>query len=294
MIEDKFEILILECGQLEPERLANSSQIRELENLISKVEPEDCDQVAEVFYQLCTGFENHNPKIDLFQKVLLLSLVEKMNFPDPKGAEGFHYWADKCSCELIDIGSFFFTQEEPEELDLALSLVYSGMVSDFAQTYLVQSLYEISDDEMKKLLSLNQSHLVWLGAFANVNFTSRENIQWLVENFPNLELLDLVKMIEQYPVSYAHWEYPFRYFSREERVTDSVIVYLIEILQEGYIFRNEKERTLASALLDWEDEYDEFDKFLSLAEEACGTDDVLRMARSSLLASLVEAAKDEQ
>jgi hypothetical protein len=100
-------------------------------------------------------------------------------------------------------------------------------------------------------------------------------------------------MIEEFPVAYTHWEYPFLYFSREERVTDNVIAYLIEILEDGYTFRNERERILARELLEWEDEHEEFDNFLSLAVQVCSTnEDLLGRAQNSSLASLVEAVND--
>jgi hypothetical protein len=249
------------------------------------------EDIAEIFFEMCTGIDDHyRYKIDYFQRVLILSIVEKMDFPDSRQAEGFHYWADKCSVELIDIGGMFFEQDEPEELELVLSLMKIGQISEFAQTSLLKALYEVPDDEMKKLISERQFHVVWLGAFANLHFTSRENIQWLIENFPNLELLDLVKMIEEFPLAYSHWEYPFLYFSREERVNNNVIAYLVEILEDGYTFRNNQERILACELLEWEEEHEEFENFLTLAAEVCSTnEDLLRRAQNSSLASLVEA-----
>ena len=276
-----------------------SGLLTELEEVAKTIEPAECDGIAEIFFEMCTGrdengrFLPHRKPIDYFQRVLILSIVEKMNFPDSRQAEGFHYWADKCSVELMDIGGFFFEQEEPEELELVLSLMKIGKISEFAQPSLFAALYEVPEDEMKKLLSAKEWHVVWLGAFANLHFTSRENIQWLIENFPDLELIDLVKMIEEFPISNTVWEYPFLYFSREERVTDNVIAYLIEILEDGYTFRNEGERVLARELLEWEEEHEEFDNFLTLAVEVCGTnEELLGRAQNSSLASLVEAVSD--
>ena len=294
--DDKVRELIDACASLEPLALIVSDLLTELEEVAKTVEPAHCDDIAEIFFKMCTGRDENGrflpdrKAVDYFQRVLILSIVEEMNFPDSRQAEGFHYWADKCSVELIDIGGFFFEQVEPEELELALSLMKNGKISEFAQPSLLKALYEVPEDEMKKLISAKDWHVVWLGAFANLHFTSRENIQWLIENFPNLELLDLVKMIEEYPLAYSHWEYPFLYFSREERVTDNVIGYLIEILEKGYLFRNDREEELASSILGWEDEYGEFDNFLSLAVEVCGTnEDLLGRAQNSSLASLVEA-----
>jgi hypothetical protein len=288
---DKVTKLIEACASLEPSALIASDLLTEIEQVAKTVEPAYCEGIAEIFFEMCTGIDDHfRYKIDYFQRVLILSIVEKMDFPDSRQAEGFHYWADKCSVELIDIGGMFFEQDEPEELELVLSLMKIGKISEFAQTSLLKALYEVPDDEMKKLISERQFHVVWLGAFANLHFTSRENIQWLIENFPNLELIDLVKMIEEFPLSYTVWEYPFLYFSREERVTDNVIAYLIEILEDGYTFRNEGERILARELLEWEEWDKEFDNFLSLAVEVCSTnEDLLRRAQNSSLASLVEA-----
>ena len=294
--DDKVRELIDACASLEPLALIVSGLLTELEEVAKTVEPAHCDDIAEIFFKMCTGRDENGrflpdrKAVDKFQRVLILSIVEEMNFPDSRQAEGFHYWADKCSVELIDIGGFFFEQDEPEELELVLSLMKIGKISEFAQPSLFKALYEVPEDEMKKLISAKDWHVVWLGAFANLHFTSRENIQWLIENFPNLELLDLVKMIEEYPLAYSHWEYPFLYFSREERVTDNVIGYLIEILEKGYLFRNDREEELASSILGWEDEYGEFDNFLSLAVEVCGTnEDLLGRAQNSSLASLVEA-----
>jgi hypothetical protein len=292
----KIRELIDASASLEPLALMVSGLLTEIEQVAKTVEPAHCDDIAEIFFKMCTGRDENDrflpdrKAVDKFQRVLILSIVGEMNFPDSRQAEGFHYWADKCSVELIDIGGFFFEQEEPEELKLVLSLMKIGKISEFAQTSLFAELYEVPEDEMKKLISERQFHVVWLGAFANLHFTSRENIQWLIENFPDLELIDLVKMIEEFPLSYTVWEYPFLYFSREERVTDNVIAYLIEILEDGYTFRNEGEQILARELLEWEEWDKEFDNFLSLAAKVCSTnEDLLRRAQNSSLASLVEA-----
>jgi hypothetical protein len=287
---DKIRELIDASASLEPSALMVSGLLTELEQVAKTVEPAHCDDIAELFFEMCTRIEENRQKMDTFQEVLILSIVEKMDFPDSRQAEGFHYWADKCSVELMDIGGYFFEQEEPEELELVLSLIKIGKISEFALPSLLESLYE---EEVKRFLTPTSYHLVWLGAFANSEFTTRDNIQWLIENFPNLELIDLVKMIEEFPVAYTHWEYPFLYFSREERVTDNVIAYLIEILEDGYTFRNERERILARELLEWEDEHEEFDNFLSLAVQVCSTnEDLLGRDQNSSLASLVEAVND--
>jgi hypothetical protein len=288
---EKIRELIDASASLEPLALMVSGLLTEIEQVAKTVEPAYCEDIAEIFFEMCTGRDDKGRyKIDNFQRVLILSIVEKMDFPDSRQAEGFHYWADKCSVELIDIGGFFFEQDEPEELELVLSLMKIGKISEFAQTSLLKALYEVPEDEMKKLISERQFHVVWLGAFANLHFTSRENIQWLIENFPDLELIDLVKMIEEFPLSYTVWEYPFLYFSREERVTDNVIAYLIEILEDGYTFRNEGERILARELLEWEEWDKEFDNFLNLAVEVCSkNEELLGRAQNSSLASLVEA-----
>ena len=286
----KIRELIDASASLEPLALMVSGLLTELEQVAKTVEPDECDGVAEIFFEMCTRIEENRQKMDRFQEVLILSIVEKMNFPDSRQAEGFHYWADKCSVELIDIGGFFFDQDEPEELELALSLVKIEKISEFAQPSLLAAL---SEEEVKRFLTPFSSHFVWLGAFANSDFTTRENIQWLIENFPNLELIDLVKMIEEFPLSYTVWEYPFLYFSREERVTNNVIGYLIEILEKGYLFRNDREEELASSILGWEEEHGEFDNFLSLAVGVCGkNEDLLGRAQNSSLASLVEAVSD--
>ena len=294
--DDKVRELIDACASLEPLALIVSDLLTELEEVAKTVEPAHCDDIAEIFFKMCTGRDENGrflpdrKAVDYFQRVLILSIVEEMNFPDSRQAEGFHYWADKCSVELIDIGGFFFEQEEPEELELALSLMKNGKISEFAQPSLLKALYEVPEDEMKKLISAIESHVVWLGAFANSDFTTRENIQWLIENLPDLELIDLVKMIEEFPLTSTVWEYPFLYFSREERVTDNVIAYLIEILEDGYTFRNEGERILALELLEWEEWHEKFDNFLTLAAKACSTnEDLLGRAQNSSLASLVEA-----
>ena len=296
---EKVRELIDASASLEPLALMVSGLLTELEQVAKTVESHHSENIAEIFFEMCTARDENDrflpdrKAVDKFQRVLILSIVEKMDFPESRQAEGFHYWADKCSVELMDLGGFFFEQEEPEELELALSLMKIGKISEFAQTSVFQKLFEVPEDEMKKLISVNGTHMVWLGAFANLHFTSRENIQWLIENFPDLELIDLVKMIEEFPISNTVWEYPFLYFSREERVTDNVIAYLIEILEDGYTFRNEGERVLARELLEWEEEHEEFDNFLTLAVEVCGiNEEFLGKAQNSSLASLVEAVSD--
>ena len=69
-----------------------------------------------------------------------------------------------------------------------------------------------------------------------------------------------------------------------------MIAYLIEILEDGYTFRNEGERILARELLEWEEWDKEFDNFLNLAVEVCSkNEELLGRAQNSSLASLVEA-----
>ena len=296
--DDKIRELIDACASLEPLALMVSGLLTELEEVAKTVESTECDDTAKIFFEICTGWnENDQRKVDLFQTVLILSIVEKMDFPDldmqAQGGQGFHYWADKCSVELMEMGGFFFEQEEPEELELVLSLIKLGKISEFAQPSILAALHE---EEVERFLTPNSYHIVWLGAFANSGFATRENIQWLIENFPNNELIDLVNMIEQVAVTSSRWELPFLYFSGEERVSGSVIAYLIEILEKGYQFRNDKEEVLASSILDCEVVPDRFDNllsldnFLSLAVEVCSTnEDLLRRAQNSSLASLVEA-----
>jgi hypothetical protein len=267
--------------------MVSSSQFLELEEILQKIEPEDCDEIAQIFFETCTSSTNVKQNVEPFQRVLILSLVEKMNFPDPTGSEGFHHWADKCSTRLMDLGCYFFEQTEPEELKLAIALVRDKKISDFALTYMMQSMIEVTSDEMKSLLSLNDSHHVWLGAFANSEFATGKNIHWLVENFPNFEFEDLAALIEQSRVSYSHWEYPFLYFSQEASVTDEVIAYLIEILENDYEYRNIKEKKLAESFLSWEHEFDNFiERSLELSE---GDQGIFLKAQNSKLESLTEA-----
>lgn len=286
-LSTRVETLILECAALEPLILANSAQIMELERILSTIEPDLCDEIAKIFFETCTSFNGLERNVEPFQRVIILSLVEKMNFPEPTGSEGFHHWADECATQLMDLGCYFFDPTEPEELELALSLLQMNKISDFAQTYMMQSMTELTNNEMKKLLGSNDWHLVWLGAFANTEFANRENIEWLVEHFPNSEFRDLAVLIEQGRVFYSHWEYPFLYFSREQCVTDEVIVYLIEILANDYEYRNTNEMRLAESFLSWEHDFEIFIR--RALELGKGNQDVLSKAQNSKLSSLAEA-----
>ena len=287
--KEKIQRLIIECAEISPVELADGSQLIELSELLRDVPSENCEAIAKMIHELCTGFdENNKSQVDTFQRVLILSLVEKMNFPDSSQAEGFHYWADKCSCELMDIGGSFFEQEEEEELKLALNLVKSGSVSLFAQTSFIQSLYILEASDMKQLLIGIPHPLAWMGAFANSEFARTENVPWIIANLPSFEADELISLIEESPIGNIVWEYPFLQFSREVLVTDDVISYLVRILENGYIFLNENEAYIASALIDYEDENDLApERFLARAIEICKTDDQVRSAgQNSSLDSL--------
>jgi hypothetical protein len=294
-IKDKVQSLISDCAQLSPAKLARSSQLKELSALIIGVPSENCEEIAATFHEACTGFdENHKSRVDTFQRVLILSLVEKMNFPDSNQAEGFHYWADKCSCELIDIGGGFFEQEDDAELNLVLNLMEEGCVSNFAQTSLIKSLYVLESSDMRALLNTISHPLVWMGAFANSEFARSENVPWLIENHPNFEAVELIALIEESPIGSIAWEYPFLLFSREVLVTDDVIEYLIKILENDYIFRNKNEGYIASAIIEYEDENDLApERLLARAIEICESNVQLRTAgQNSSLHSLVQGLVD--
>jgi hypothetical protein len=290
--EETIRRLISTCSEIEPSNLANSDVLKQLSELLSGIPSENCEDIAEIFYEMCAGFNEHNKlKIESVQSVLILSLVEKMNFPDSKQAEGFHYWADHCSCELIDIGGSFFEQEDENELKLVLGLLEVGAISCFAQTSLIGSLYVLETQDMKVLLNKISHPLVWMGAFANSEFARGETVSWLIENIPNFDAYELVALIEESPIGNIAWEYPYLHFSREALVTDDVIEYLIKVLESGYVFQNKKEAQIASTLIEYEDEYDqEPQHFLERAIKLCESKDEVRTAaQNSTLESLADA-----
>lgn len=295
IIKDKVQRLISTCADLDPAQLAVSNELRALSEQLTQVSPEDCEGIAEAIYESCTDFDDdQRSKLDSFQKVLILSLVEKMNFPDSNQAEGFHYWADKCSCELMDIGGSFFEQEEDDELELSLELVSDGRISNFALTSMIASLYVLEDSEMKELLKDIPHPLVWMGAFTNSEFARGENVPWIFENLPSFEAEELIALIEESPIGNMVWEYPFLQFSREEEVTDDVIAYMVKILESGFSFRNKNEAKLATTLVEYEDENDEApERFLErVIEISESDDDVQRAAQNSSLTALVDAMDD--
>jgi hypothetical protein len=294
-LKEDVQLLIASCANLDPFQLSSSDAFRSLSELLTQVAPDDCEEIAQLFYETCTGFnEKRQSKVDSFQRVLILSLVERMNFPDSNQAEGFHYWADKCSCELMDIGGSFFEQEEETELALALELMKQGRISHFAQTSMIASLYVLEAPEMKSLLTTISHPLVWMGVFTNSEFARGENVPWIIENLPGFEADELVALIEESPIGNIAWEYPFLQFSREDEVTDDVIAYMVKILELGFTLRNKHEEGLAALLVEYEDENDELpERFLERAIEICESDgEARRAAENSSLTALVEAIED--
>jgi hypothetical protein len=297
---EKIRELIGACASLEPLALVASDLLTELEQVTKTVEHSNCDEIARIFFEMCTArdgdgrFLPNRKAIDYFQRVLLLSIVEKMNFPDSNQAEGFHYWADKCSCELMDIGGSFFEQEEESDLELVLEVIKQGRISNFALTSMIASLYVLETQEMKSLLTTISHPLVWMGAFANSEFARGENVPWIIENLPSFEAEELVALIEESPIGNIAWEYPFLQFSREDEVTDDAIAYIVKILELGFTFRNEHEVGLAAFLVEYEDENDELpERFLERVIEICESDEeVRRAAENSSLTALVEALED--
>ena len=288
----KIKELIEASASLDPSLLVPSGLLTELEEVAKSVEPFDCDDIAEIFLEMCKSRdENDEEKIDTFQQVLILSIVEKMNWPDPEGAEGFHHGADKCSCELIDLGGYFFEQDDADELKLALDLISQEKISEFAQTTMIQGLYELDDSQMKALLLTILHPLVWCGAFSNDNFATVENIVWLIENIPNFEADDLISMIEESHITNAAWQYPFLQFSREDEPSENLIIFIVSILENGFEFRNKNEEYLANKLIEWEDEHGiSLNKLVRRVVDLSRRDgEVLRMAQNSLLPAFSDA-----
>lgn len=280
--------LIGKCENHTSFELISSNEYADLIEILGNIEPDNAEDIAEIFYQqIATVGPDATWRHEAKVRVLLLSLVEKMEFPVPTGAQGSHYWQDKCATELVDLGHCFIDEDEPEDIKHSLELIREGRVSEFALIYCFQTLWSFSDDQMKELLKAQEWHMPWLGAFANSTFATKENTGWLVANFPNYELEDLVRFIQEISVCYSHWEFPFEYFVYEEQVTDNVIEYVIEVLENGYSFKNEKEKYLAKAFLGWEDD---LEVFLERATELCADNsDLTSIAKNSSLDALAQA-----
>ena len=284
-------VALKQCSSNEPLELIQSEAYRQLSLMMADVKPEACESVAELFFTYCTSSnEEHKRVVQPYQQVLLLSLVERMNFPESRQAEGFHYWADKCSCELVDLGTFFGEDEE-EVFQTTLSLIKDGTISEFAQIGFMHSTGSLEFTELKTILLGIKNPLVWMGLFSNFSYCNPAQISWLVENLPNFDADDFISLIEESHISSVSWQYPFLQFSREDQVTDQVIEYLINILEEGYEPKNENEKKLITHFIDWEDDHGiEFDLFIQRVQEICQEDSILLASATNSCVPAVSAS----
>jgi hypothetical protein len=290
--EDKIKDLINACAPLEPLALIESGLLTELEEVAKTVEPTYCDGIAEIFFEMCTSRdEGGRKKIDYFQQVLILSIVEKMDFPESRQAEGFHYWADKCSCELVELGYSFCDEDDEEIFQTTLSLIKDGTISEFAQIGFMHSTGNLEFTQLKTVLLGIKNPLVWMGLLSNFSYCDPTEISWIVEHLPNFDADDFISLIEESHISSISWQYPFVQFSREDQVTDQVIKYLINVLEEGYKPKNDNEKKLIKHFIDWEDDHGiEFDLFIQRVQEICQEDSVLVASASNSCVPAVSAS----
>jgi hypothetical protein len=280
--------LIEEFSAIEPNQLPSCSQLADLSRIVREIESDYCEDVAKLIFEISEKSEFENP----FSQVVLLSLVETMEFPDSRQAEGFHYWADKCSCQLVELGYYMFDESDSAEIETFQTLLKSGLLSPFALISTFQSTIDsFPETEIRDLLSSLYNQYIWLGTLANTSIATPNHVAWVVENIPNFEFANLLCQIEEWPIGRIDWQYPFLQFSREDRVSDSTIAYLIKILEIGYEFANQNEKSLAQEFLEWEDQYGNpieifIDRAVTLAQ---ANSHVLASAANCSLESLAEA-----
>jgi hypothetical protein len=281
--------LIEEFSAIEPNQLPPCSQLANLSKIVREIEPNYCEDVAKLIFEISEKSEFDNP----FSQVVLLSLVETMEFPDSRQAEGFHYWADKCSCQLVELGYYMFDETDSTEIDTFQTLLKSGLLSPFALISTFQSTIDsiFSETEIRDLLRSLDNQYICLGTLANTSIATQDHLAWVVENIRDFEFANLLCQIEEWPIDRMDWQYPFLQFSREDRVSDSTIEYLIKILEIGYEFANQNEKSLAQEFLEWEDQYGIpieifIDRAVTLAQ---ANSHVLASAANCSLESLAEA-----
>ena len=291
LAEAKAEItqLIEEFSAIEPNQFPTCGQLATISKIVLETEPDYCEAIAELIFESSASSEFDNP----FSQVVLLSLVEKMEFPDSRQAEGFYYWADKCSCQLVELGYYMFDENDDAEIDTFRTLLKSGLFSPFALISTFQSTIESSFSEMeiRELLMTLDNQFIFLGTLANTSIATEDHVAWVVEHMPNFEFANLLCQIEEWPIGRVDWQYPFLQFSREDRVSDSTIEYLIKILEIGYEFANLNEKKLAAEFCEWEDQYgDPIEIFVQRAVELSNTNSQNRArAANSSLSALADA-----
>jgi hypothetical protein len=284
--------LIEEFSAIEPNQLPSCSQLADLSRIVREIESDYCEDVAKLIFEISEKSEFENP----FSQVVLLSLVETMEFPDSRQAEGFHYWADKCSCQLVELGYYMFDESDSGEIETFQTLLKSGLLSPFALISTFQSTIDgsFSETEIRDLLRSIDNQYIWLGTLANKRIATQDHVAWVVENIRDFEFANLLCQIEEWPIDRMDWQYPFLQFSREDAVSDSTIEYLVKILEIGYEFANQNEKSLAQEFLEWEDQYgNPIEIFIHRAVTlAQANSHVLACAANSSLESLVEAVTD--
>ena len=169
--------------------------------------------------------------------------------------------------------------------------IKDGTISEFAQIGFMHSTGSLEFTELKTILLGIKNPLVWMGLFSNFSYCNPAQISWLVENLPNFDADDFISLIEESHISSVSWQYPFLQFSREDQVTDQVIEYLINILEEGYEPKNENEKKLITHFIDWEDDHGiEFDLFIQRVQEICQEDSILLASATNSCVPAVSAS----
>ena len=275
-------------SELEPNQFTGSSQLAKLSKIVRGTETDFCEDIAELIFEISenTNFDNS------FSQVVLLSLVETMEFPDSRQAEGFHYWADKCSCQLVELGYTMFEGDTTAEIESFQNLLKAGLLSPFALISTFQyTIDSFSQTEIRDLLRSLDNQYIWLGTLANRRIATENHVAWVVENIPNFEFANLLCQIEEWPIGQIDWQYPFLQFSREDQVSDSTIYYLIKILENDYKFRNANEEKLAEEFREWENQYgNPLEIFIERAVELCNSNSQTReIAANSSLSALADA-----
>ena len=284
----EIQQLIEQFSELEPNQFTGSSQLAKLSKIVRGTETDFCEDIAELIFEISenTNFDNS------FSQVVLLSLVETMEFPDSRQAEGFHYWADKCSCQLVELGYTMFEGDTTAEIESFQNLLKAGLLSPFALISTFQyAIDSFSKTEIRDLLRSLDNQYIWLGTLANTRIATENHVAWVVENIPNFEFANLLCQIEEWPIGQIDWQYPFLQFSREDQVSDSTIYYLIKILENDYKFRNANEEKLAEEFREWENQYgNPLEIFIERAVELCNSNSQTReIAANSSLSALADA-----
>jgi hypothetical protein len=194
---------------------------------------------------------------------------------------------------LVDLGYYFCDEDEEEIFQITLSLFKDGTISEFAQLGFMHSTSYLEFTQLQAVLLGIRNPLIWMGVFSNYSYSDPTQVSWLLENLPNLDADDFISLIEESHISSISWQYPFVQFSREDQVTDQVIKYLINVLEEGYEPKNDNEKKLIRHFVDWEDDHGiELDLFIQRVQEVCEDDSVLATSAKNSCVPAVSGAFD--